>query len=66
MCVISSVLLVVLSLQEVVSRSFYQAFTVRQDNIYIVRGSSTTQQWQDVRPVAQEAVQSFRLPAGLQ
>lgn len=51
---------------EVVSRSFYQAFTVRQDNIYIIRGSSTTQQWQDVRPAAQEAVQSFRLPAGLQ
>lgn len=53
-------------LQEVVSRTFFQSFVVRQDNIYIVRGSSTTQQWQDVRAAAQQAVQSFRLPPSLQ
>lgn len=50
---------------EVVSRTFYQAFTVRQDNIYIVRASSTSQQWQEMQAVAREAVQSFRLPAAL-
>lgn len=50
---------------EVVSRTFYQAFAVRQGNIYIVRASSTTQQWQDMQAVAREAVQSFRLPAAL-
>lgn len=51
--------------QEVVSRTFYQTFAVRQDNIYIIRGSSTSQQWQDVQAIAQEAVQSFRLPPAL-
>lgn len=48
------------------SRTFYQSFTVRDDNIYIIRGSSTSPQWQDVRAAALEAVQSFRLPAALQ
>lgn len=55
-----------LLLQEVVSRTFYQSFVVRPDNIYVIRGSSTTQQWQDVRAAAQQAVQSFRMPDTLQ
>lgn len=46
---------------QIVSRRFYQTFALQGDFIYIVRGSSTTEMWQDVGPAATQAVQSFRL-----
>lgn len=54
-----------LPVQEIVARTFYQTYTVRGDNIYIIRGSATTPQWEGVRAAAVEAVQSFRLPSNL-
>jgi hypothetical protein len=45
----------------VVSRHFYQTFVLQGEFIYIVRGSSTSEMWQDVGPAATQAVQSFRL-----
>ncbi|KAF6266597.1 hypothetical protein COO60DRAFT_5273 [Scenedesmus sp. NREL 46B-D3] len=46
---------------QIVSRRFFQTFVLQRECIYIVRASSTSEQWQEVRAAAIQAVQSFRL-----
>jgi hypothetical protein len=46
---------------QIVSRRFYQTFVLQGEYIFIVRGSSTSEMWQEVGPAATQAVQSFRL-----
>jgi len=56
------ILLLVVSYLQVVSRRFFQTLAVQDKLMYVVRGSTTTDQWESIGPVAVEAVKSFRLP----
>eukprot|EP00879_Flechtneria_rotunda_P003182 GHRR01003405.1.p1 GENE.GHRR01003405.1~~GHRR01003405.1.p1 ORF type:complete len:282 (+),score=67.66 GHRR01003405.1:203-1048(+) len=48
---------------QVVSRHFYQTLAASGGYIYIVRGSCTSDKWQEVGPLAVQAVHSFSLAA---
>jgi hypothetical protein len=49
--------------QEVVSRTFYQTLHMQGDSVYVVRASTTSDKYADIRAAAVEATQSFALVA---